>query len=584
MANYLVALALGPVQGFIAAARRTRDLWFGSYLLSEVSKAAALVLHQQQARLVFPAPLSEVDLTPKSELNVGNKVMAVAGTDDPGRLMAFAREGAVERWRAMAEDVRRKLDAGTVDAEMWQLQLDDMLELYSAWVPVEDYEAGYNNARIRLERLLGARKTTREFKPGADAFNAGPGFGKLKSSLDAARETVLTKALTVRDRRKLWLSKGEQLDCPGLVKRAGDIPEQFAPVTRIALEPWLDQVPDDYLAEANAAFEPLVGHNIVTRVKPERFQRLPYDGGFLYPSRIESQLGELEDDEQLLSASLNSLRAARKKLYKKFGLPSPYFAVLAADGDKMGEFIDLPHNRIGDHIAITQSLAGFAKQARDCVHRHQGACVYAGGDDVLALLPLHRAVACAHALSNTFNEVMAPIAANGKKVPTLSVGLGIGHVLTPFARLLSLGREAEKLAKEGTDDTPRHMKRNALAISVGVRSGARIDIRGNWDSGMDQRLEKWMAYYKEDLLSDKTPYDLRQATFRIDWAHNRDDFGTIAELEAGRVLGKKRANAGETALSAEVKNTITDAISEHGIEAITKELLVARWLSQKDKE
>jgi hypothetical protein len=32
--SYLLAISVGPVQEFIVAARRTRDLWFGSYLLS----------------------------------------------------------------------------------------------------------------------------------------------------------------------------------------------------------------------------------------------------------------------------------------------------------------------------------------------------------------------------------------------------------------------------------------------------------------------------------------------------------------------------------------------------------------------
>ena len=37
MAHVLI-VTLGPIQDFIAAARRTRDLWFGSWLLSELSK------------------------------------------------------------------------------------------------------------------------------------------------------------------------------------------------------------------------------------------------------------------------------------------------------------------------------------------------------------------------------------------------------------------------------------------------------------------------------------------------------------------------------------------------------------------
>ena len=94
MADYLMSLAVGPVQGFIAAARRTRDLWFGSNLLSEVSKAAARVMQMQGARSVFPAPNSPADLEPNSALNVGNKLMAVAGTNDPRALLKLAKQGA----------------------------------------------------------------------------------------------------------------------------------------------------------------------------------------------------------------------------------------------------------------------------------------------------------------------------------------------------------------------------------------------------------------------------------------------------------------------------------------------------------
>ena len=40
--THLLRIHIGPVQEFIATARRSRDLWFGSWLLSELSKASAL--------------------------------------------------------------------------------------------------------------------------------------------------------------------------------------------------------------------------------------------------------------------------------------------------------------------------------------------------------------------------------------------------------------------------------------------------------------------------------------------------------------------------------------------------------------
>ena len=72
MSHFVLILSLGPVQGFIAAARRSRDLWSGSWLLSEISKAAAKALRDGGADLIFPAPDS--DLAPGSEFSVGNKV------------------------------------------------------------------------------------------------------------------------------------------------------------------------------------------------------------------------------------------------------------------------------------------------------------------------------------------------------------------------------------------------------------------------------------------------------------------------------------------------------------------------------
>ena len=49
----LVALSVGPIQEFIAAARRTRDLFAGSKLLSELSKAAAKGLSDARGITIF---------------------------------------------------------------------------------------------------------------------------------------------------------------------------------------------------------------------------------------------------------------------------------------------------------------------------------------------------------------------------------------------------------------------------------------------------------------------------------------------------------------------------------------------------
>ena len=48
--------SIGPVQGFLAQARRTRDFWAGSFLLSWLSGVAMLAVQKQHGTFVFRRP------------------------------------------------------------------------------------------------------------------------------------------------------------------------------------------------------------------------------------------------------------------------------------------------------------------------------------------------------------------------------------------------------------------------------------------------------------------------------------------------------------------------------------------------
>ena len=76
----LILFHIGPVQDFIRSSRRSRDLWFGSWLLSELSKTAALEIVEQNGgdlewSLIFPAPETLSELKSDS-FNVANRIVA----------------------------------------------------------------------------------------------------------------------------------------------------------------------------------------------------------------------------------------------------------------------------------------------------------------------------------------------------------------------------------------------------------------------------------------------------------------------------------------------------------------------------
>lgn len=535
--DYVVVFALGPVQGFIAAARRSRDLWAGSWLLSELAKAVARAWAaagrsgQPGVQLVFPAvgSNSAQDLAAGSDLNVANKVRAVvyAATEEEVRaLIERARQAVREHWRERAREARDKLGRAAETAlrrDRWDAQLDDVWETYGAWARIEGGANGngYAAAAALAERLLAARKATRDFAPAAlDPLDAACRLPK--SSLDGARETVLAENATVgrntarRVRQLLGLSAAEQLDAAGLIKRVLGTEERFTPLTRVAADPWLQLLSDDERQTLRACYEPLVQAGWATRVRGNEgiYGAFPYDASLCYRSRLQQALQTAQDevapykpdprdpvpdtaadgpsstpDPQAVLAHLNALHAALKPLWKKYGEPLPYAVMLQADGDRMGELLDRVQTLSG-HQEVTRCLSAFAEQVPDIVREHRGHALYSGGDDVLAILPTKNALTCAEALHGAFGRQMeaamaavglAADAARGLHAPTLSVGVAIMHILEPMGEWRRHALEAEKLAKG--DHEPAHRRRNGVAIRLAVRAGHIVQVRYRWDDG-----------------------------------------------------------------------------------------------------
>ena len=59
MNKRILHFSLGPVQGFVAQARRTRDFWAGSFLLSYLSGRAMDHIIQNGGEVVFPSVKDE---------------------------------------------------------------------------------------------------------------------------------------------------------------------------------------------------------------------------------------------------------------------------------------------------------------------------------------------------------------------------------------------------------------------------------------------------------------------------------------------------------------------------------------------
>jgi CRISPR-associated protein Cmr2 len=205
------------------------------------------------------------------------------------------------------------------------------------------------------------------------------------------------------------------------------------------------------------------------------------------------------------------------------------------------------------HQALSRALTGFAISARRIVEQeHRGVLVYAGGDDVLAFVCLPDALECAAGLRRAFatatREVLEPL---GVVPPTLSVGLGIGHMLESLGDLLALGRRAEGLAKRAP--STGQGERDGLALVARLHSGREHAWRGRWPDGPVDVLTRAVELRKEGRLPLKKLQEVEALLRRMpqpDGSLRGDvDWGRVLAREVGRVLRRVEAGAGGVGLT-----------------------------------
>ncbi len=543
MSGYLLQVAIGPVQGFIASARRTRDLWCGSLIISEVSKAAAKELADLRAELIFPALAKgapELEPFPKSNFNVANVILAEIPSEIdklPGHLAAQAKVAARRRWEAMACDVKAMLRDCIVE-ERWDKQVDDVIEFYAAWCVLN--EENYQGARSRLRTLMDGRKACRDFQP---AYGE---WGIPKSSLDGARESVFKLrnrevACDQGMRSFIRLAEGEQLDAVGLTKRLafefeGDERRTYPSLSRIAVDPWVRGVrrTPGFKAEYDRVLdlcEQLHGKGVLHKIDRYRqYRAFPYEGAVLYRNRHKEFLSETQADQASagLMAQLSTV-LARLALFA--GEPDTYLAILVADGDRIGRLIS-GITELDVHRRFSFRLAEFASLAKSIVTERGGCLVYSGGDDVLAFVPVDQSLDCAWDLQTKFRELLQDVAQPGRTA-TLSVGLAVGHCQEPLQDLLAHGRRAEEAAK--------HPDRNGLAVHVHSRGGGPVRIRGLWNSGFYQTLKTAISLHRANRIPDTAAYELKMlAQDYSNWGLGIERTRSALLADISRLLERKR--------------------------------------------
>lgn len=553
--KYLMSISIGPVQGFIAAARKTRDLWYGSQLLSDLSKAVAVEV-SRSGEMIFPTSNCL-----RSNESVANKILAIVETNDPDDIADKARNAArsllLQRWNAALEKSGNLVPKDRV--AIGRKQIEKFLEFYSAWYPCADKD-DYDQARQKVEWLLAGRKSLRNFDQ-ADGHAGVP-----KSSMDGGLEAIIDPR---QQSSSTGIKRGELLDAISIIKRI-EQPKRFVSVSRVAADPVLRKLSDNALQNMNDRARELQNSDLVQRFPNGVFPN--YDK-FAFDTQLFYEPLDLTDEDNEQNKQLaRELFAVMKKGCDEsdLRLPSPYFAVLAADGDRMGAAIT-GMKSADQHRQLSEALSAFAKQADKVVKDAFGVMVYSGGDDVLAFLPIDTAIGCAEKLNAAFTEQLSKA---GVDNPTMSCGISIAHYGENLQQLLQWARNAESAAKKAG--------RRRLAIYMHTRTAGNdyicaIQEWNTYTEGLAKHWDDMVALYKSGGMPDGAIYELRKLAGEFEGTSDG-----VIEAEIMRILKRKRAGVDMQLLDAEFIGSLVKQAgsSTQSLKNMVSEMIIARKISQ----
>lgn len=522
---------LSPVQGFVAQARRTRDFWAGSFILSWLSSAAIAAIQKQGGAIQFPVPdgaylrhlygtATAQDAYPQQG-SIPNRFMALTAEVPEGFHPEWVTQSVQAAWQALADIVWRNDLAGLADDAtrmIWQRQVSSFWE--TSWVMAEK-----DSAANLLDRRKNWRDTVSPSEPGHKCM-----------MMDGWQELSGIEHTRLADVRQFWsriaqsgktgmatdLGDGEQLCAMAFIKRrfaryfakvkvelpgnlgqifGWEVPSAVPSVSFVAAAPWLAQVlehaPIDALHEWDLAASAIASYSELAHVQgkdafeidircvkeaaekrqQEGLQRrwAGLDGQLYFPTALENP--RLFADQKAARQVLRQLHHLRDASGVK-DLPSPYYAILLMDGDQLGK-------HMGDkdkQTPISEALNEFTNSAGDIIRKHNGFLIYAGGDDVLALLPLENALDAAAALQANYKAAFAQHSPKGKSIDsTLSGAIEFVHIRTPLTRVLQDAHQLlDDVAKEETG-------RNAIAVRVWKPSGLALQWAMPWEKALDEQ-------------------------------------------------------------------------------------------------
>jgi CRISPR-associated protein Cmr2 len=487
MQKYLFLFTIGPVQSFIAQARKTQDLYAGSQLLADLIHCGLGYIKANGNQLIYPS-YEETDSgfsmnITQNNNSYPNRIVAIIEQSNNEKLIDFGNslENVIRNcFKTTACLYFKEILKQNYDENQMLHQIDDLLEMY--WVAVPYKSEKYIACFEALETKLATVKNFRQIKQLSDdeigrkcnvdgQYNVKV-YRKSEEEVSNLRSKKLfnNKNYIIRDKDILFrhIQPGEGLSAISFFKR---------------LYRYKKQESQTFPSTAAIALMNIY-NNEATKSLLEDYQQLftpeSYDEQLLFEDNLTSNYftkyaiyaAEGNQQKHLIKEAKKQLEIIKQAAKTKNEPYSKYYALLRFDGDSMGKWLKKADTQ-EKHSKFSTLLIDFAKKATyvldgnnasnsknktkvDWVSEtNRGRTIYAGGDDFLGFVNLNYLFETICILRKLFEEEVSFKAQELFGTTdefTFSTGIVIAHYKTPLKEVVKKSKELEDNAKKYRKD------------------------------------------------------------------------------------------------------------------------------------
>lgn len=555
MKKYVFLFSISPVQAYIEQARKTQDLYAGSYMLSHLCHTAMKKSGLEPKDIIFPFIEQDDD-----NYSLPNRFLAIVEKEE-AELQGFGErvEKAVKaEFEHIAEIVISEIKTPS-ESELEQVR--NFLTVNWLFLPLNgDYEAVYEE----IERFFGAIKRVRIFQQihekgrkcsvcgerNVNFYHKTDQESQLSANIPSKLFTEDVYVAEYDQFNYKFLQPGEALCAVCYMKRGAEkyfpasYNSNFPSTAEVALLDAFNKLPDNIRPGKDTPYDPQIIFSLLNKRSSSNLRK-------------EYSHEQIQNSKKLL------------KVFYNYNITfSPYYAVLRFDGDSMGkwlsgvycsgfkfteqdftnledegvpddevlkflkplknkdysdqdEFLKAVKKQIGQeqtgqykehilnhaqiklenfHRNLSQQLRKFAHKAEKHfkIYRSQGCAVYAGGDDFLGFVNLRSLFTVMKQLRQEFDGI--DLHEFTERKLTFSAGVVIAHYKTPLSEVLKWSRRMEHAAKEIDEE------KDAFAIAVLKHSGEIHKTIFKWRENeiwTTDIFENLMQQLREEIFSSK---------------------------------------------------------------------------------